>query len=197
MMLPQRKDIAGFEIVGLRRKIELQWRTGRASQQQVWRIRVDVAGEEIQLESTVVVADPSVAVMRSLLDVERADAGVNDAARSGDAAGVRHAAPVELLVDTRIESRLAGTAVREGGAERALAIGRVRGATDRCRRDARIGDDRNDAARTRKGLGHEITGRQPVRPAIVGDARDAGIAAEQPARAAAAARPRVAAEDAA
>jgi hypothetical protein len=52
-------------------------------------------------------------------DVERADAGVDDAARAGDAALIRDAAAVDLLVDARVELRLARALVLERRAERA------------------------------------------------------------------------------
>src|SRR5207247_4904834 len=135
-----------------------------------------------------VVADPSIALVRALLDVEGADARVNDAVRSGDAAAVRHAAVGELLIDSRVEFRLAGAGVLEGRADGAVAIVGIRRAADLCRRIARIGDEWHRAARPRIGLGREIPGRKPVGAAIVDDAGDAGVAGEVAGRTIAGAR---------
>src|SRR5207244_757031 len=119
-------------------------------------VGVEDVGEEVHLQRVAAVVDAAESEIRPGLDIERTDACIDDALRAGNAALVRQA-PVaaELLINTRIEFRLVGAAIREGRAERTGPIHRVKGAADRERWISWIGDQRNPAGRSRKRRGVE------------------------------------------
>ena len=168
----------------------------RIGEQQVGRLGGDEVAEDIELHRLARVVHLRVAHVRSGLDRERAETAVDDALRACDATGIRHATLVELLIDTRVELRLAGADVGERGARRARAVNRISAAADGLARNARIRHDRDGAGWPGQGIGVEVAARHPVRPSIVGRLCHRRVAAEYPASSLAGGRSRIAAETA-
>ena len=93
--------------------------------QQVRRVAVQDVDEEVQLHRLLAVVHLAVAEHRAAVDVERADAAVQDAVGAGDAA-LEHELPLavgEVVVDAHVELRLRRALVVVVGILRAGAVG--------------------------------------------------------------------------
>jgi hypothetical protein len=136
--------VAGFEIVGLSFEIQLEWLTRQGIRyQKIRRLCIDDVGKRAEARAASDVVHPPVSHHRARLNVERSDTRINRPASSRDAARVRDVPVHELLVDARIEFRLARTLIPIRRAERALGIHRICRPSDggAARRVARVRDD--------------------------------------------------------
>ena len=182
--------MTGLQVEGLGLEGELHWRQRvGVGQQQVGGVGVEEVHEARHLEGSLAVADPAVSEVRAALELEGADAGVDDPGGAGVTAAIGHSPAVaQLLVDAKVDLRLAGVAVLE--AARRVGVGRVGGAAGRhaagegLALGAPAGDRPQGMAveghrprRPRERIGVEVPRRQLPGPLVVRSLGDVGARA--------------------
>ena len=115
VLAPEDVRVAHLEVVGLGLEVQLQRLQGRRVQEQeVRRLHVREVAEGRDLERVLRVRELPVRRVRGALDVEGAEAGVDDPRAPAVAALVGHPAAVrEVLVDPEVHLRLARAPVLE------------------------------------------------------------------------------------
>ena len=110
-----RAHVGRFDVECLGVEIEGQRLAVGAAREQVRGLPVEQVREERDSPAALCVPGGEVAHARAIFDVERSDAGMDDAPRSGDSAGERHPAAVgHVVVRPAVEFRLLRARVREG-----------------------------------------------------------------------------------